>query len=139
MITRRMRVRPLPRAEPVPHCQTPLTLYSPPPMAVAPRFKISLPPQVALLATIILWGCSFIASKAALRELSPVPLVFLRFALGTGLLVAVCVMRREPLVPPRNTWPMLALMGFIGVFVHHLLQGYGLQTATAVHSGWLIA
>jgi drug/metabolite transporter (DMT)-like permease len=30
-------------------------------------------------------------------------------------------------------------MGFVGVFVHHLLQGYGLQTATAVHSGWLIA
>src|SRR5436309_2370612 len=107
-------------------------------MAVQHSAKRALPPQVALLITIFLWGCSFVASKAALREVSPVTLVFLRFALGTALLLGVVLFRREPPIPPRAAWPALALMGFIGVFVHHLLQGFGLQLATAVHSGWLI-
>jgi len=29
-------------------------------------------------------------------------------------------------------------MGFIGIFVHHMLQGYGLTMTTALHTGWLI-
>jgi drug/metabolite transporter (DMT)-like permease len=107
-------------------------------MANENRAKRALPPRVALLLTVLLWGCSFVATKAALREISPISLVFLRFALGTALLLGVVLFRKEPLIPPRDSWPALALMGFVGVFVHHLLQGYGLQFATAVHSGWLI-
>ena len=29
-------------------------------------------------------------------------------------------------------------MGFVGVFVHQLLQAYGLTLTTAVKTGWLI-
>src|SRR5205085_8891314 len=33
---------------------------------------------------------------------------------------------------------MLALMGFIGVFFHQVLQAYALTLTSAVHTGWLI-
>ena len=98
-----------------------------------------LPPRVALLLTILFWGASFVATKTALRDISPVTLIVLRFALGTALLLGLLRARGQPMVPPRDSWLTLAFMGFVGVFLHHLLQATALTTTTAVHAGWLIA
>jgi drug/metabolite transporter (DMT)-like permease len=95
-------------------------------------------PRVAAFVAIVLWGLSFVATKAALREVSPVTLIVTRFAMGAALLHGALAMRREPLVPPRSAWPALALMGFVGVFVHQLLQAHALTLTTAVRTGWLI-
>src|SRR6476660_9246965 len=85
-----------------------------------------------------MWGCSFIAGKIALREVSPVTLLFTRFALGTAFLFAILILRKNNPLPPRNALPALTLMGFIGIFVHQMLQAYGLTMTTALHTGWLI-
>lgn len=97
-----------------------------------------MPPRLGAFVAIVLWGISFVATKAALRELTPLTLIFTRFALGTALLVAILAYRRRPLVPPRDSWGSLALMGFVGVFVHQILQAYGLTLTSAVQTGWLI-
>src|SRR6266516_2289248 len=97
-----------------------------------------LPARVAALLAVVLWGISFVATKAALREISPITLIFTRFALGTGVLVLILKIRRESPIPPRDTLPSLALMGFVGVFVHQMLQVHGLTLTTAVRTGWLI-
>jgi drug/metabolite transporter (DMT)-like permease len=94
--------------------------------------------RLAALAAVVLWGISFVATRAALREISPVTLVFTRFALGTALLFALLAVRRRLTAPPRSAWPALVSMGFIGVFVHQMLQAHGLELTTAVHAGWLI-
>jgi drug/metabolite transporter (DMT)-like permease len=85
-----------------------------------------------------MWGISFVATKAALREVSPVTLIFTRFALGVAVLFLILKLRRESLVPPRDTWPMLALMGFVGIFLHQMIQAHALTLTTAVRTGWLI-
>jgi len=87
---------------------------------------------------VILWGLSFVATKAALREISPITLIFTRFALGTALLLAIVSARGTSPIPPRDAWPALALMGFFGIFLHQMLQAFGLTLTTAVHTGWLI-
>ncbi|HVR38921.1 MAG TPA: DMT family transporter, partial [Thermoanaerobaculia bacterium] len=91
-----------------------------------------MPRFLAFLA-VIFWGISFVASKAALHEVSPTTLIFLRFAIGAVMLLAIV---RE--LPPRDSWKQLALMGFSGVFVHQMLQAYGLTLTTAMNCGWLI-
>jgi drug/metabolite transporter (DMT)-like permease len=93
--------------------------------AAMPRFLAGL--------AIVFWGISFVATKAALREVSPVTLIFCRFSIGALVLLALV---RE--LPPRHAWKQLALMGFIGVFVHQMLQAYGLTLTSATNSGWLI-
>ena len=98
----------------------------------------SLRPRLLALIAVVLWGVSFVATKAALRELSPVTLVFLRFALGTALLFALLLARGVSPLPPRDALPSLLLMGFVGIFVHQLLQSVGLTMTTAVQTGWLI-
>jgi drug/metabolite transporter (DMT)-like permease len=90
-------------------------------------------PRFFAFIAIVFWGISFVATKAALREVGPVTLIFCRFAIGALVLLALV---RE--LPPRHAWKQLALMGFIGVFVHQMLQAYGLTLTSATNSGWLI-
>ena len=92
-----------------------------------------IPPRVGALVAVILWGISFVATKAALREVSPVTLIFLRFFIG-AVLLAIIVRK----LPPRDALPQLALMGFLGVFVHQMIQAHALTMTSAVHTGWLI-
>ena len=94
--------------------------------------------RLAALAAVVLWGVSFVATKAALREVSPVTLIFTRFALGVAVLFLILKLRREPLIPPRADWPILAVMGFVGIFLHQMIQVHGLTLTTAVRTGWLI-
>jgi len=97
-----------------------------------------MPPRWRAFLAIVFWGLSFVATKAALRELSPITLIVTRFALGVALLLVLLRARDVPLLPPRDAWPSLALMGFVGVFVHQLLQSYALTMTGAINAGWLI-
>jgi drug/metabolite transporter (DMT)-like permease len=94
--------------------------------------------RLAAFAAIVMWGVSFVATKAALREVSPVTLIFTRFALGVAVLFLILKLRRQSLSPPRDAWPMLAAMGFVGIFLHQMLQAHALTLTTAVRTGWLI-
>lgn len=91
----------------------------------SPRFFASV--------AIVFWGVSFVATKAVLAHVSPVTLIFTRFLIGSIALLAIA--RR---LPPRTHWPSLALMGFVGVFVHQLLQAFALTMTSATNTGWLI-
>src|SRR5437764_4200280 len=90
-------------------------------------------PRLGALLAVVFWGISFVATKATLREVSPVTLIFVRFVIGTLFLLAAT--RR---LPPRDAWRELLLMGFLGVFLHQMIQAHALTMTTAVHAGWLI-
>ena len=90
-------------------------------------------PRLGALIAVIFWGMSFVATKAALREVSPITVITVRFAIGAVLLLLI--VRK---FPPRDAWPQLAAMGFVGIFFHQMLQSYALTMTTAVHTGWLI-
>ena len=92
-------------------------------------------PRLQAFLAIVFWGLSFVATRLALREVSPTTLIFTRFTLGVVLLHVILAARRMPLLPPRSSWPTLALMGFVGIFVHQLLQSYALTMTTAVRTG----
>ncbi len=97
-----------------------------------------MPPRLGALAAILFWGVSFVATKAVLREISPVALVFTRAGVGTLLLTAILLLRGKPVLPPRDALVPLAAMGFVGVAFHQLLQARGLTLTSAVNAGWLI-
>src|SRR5205809_15639 len=61
-----------------------------------------LPPRIAALLAVVLWGISFVATKAALREMSPPTLIFTRFALGVGLLLIILRRQGANVLPPRS-------------------------------------
>jgi drug/metabolite transporter (DMT)-like permease len=90
-------------------------------------------PRAAAALAVVFWGISFVATKAALKEVAPVTLIFLRFGIAAAVLLAIV---RQ--LPPREAWPSLALMGFVGIFIHQMLQAFALTMTSATSTGWLI-
>ena len=88
---------------------------------------------------VLVWGASFIATKIALEDISPVTVVWLRFAMGVAILGAAVVGRRQFAVPKLKELGYFALLGFIGITFHQWLQSTGLQTALASTTAWIVA
>ena len=97
-----------------------------------------MPPRLGALLAVVFWGVSFVATKAVVAEISPTTLIFSRAGLGSLLLCAFLALRRQPVLPPRDALGPLALMGFVGVAFHQLLQAHALRLTSAVSTGWLI-
>jgi drug/metabolite transporter (DMT)-like permease len=88
---------------------------------------------------VIFWGGSFVATKVALRDVSPVTVVWLRFAIGFIILGAAARLRRQVSLPARRDLGYFALLGFLGITFHQWLQSAGLQTAQATTTAWIVA
>lgn len=86
----------------------------------------------------VFWGASFVAVKEALREIAPATVVWLRFAIGIAVLAVAVTARGQFRLPRPGDLPYFALLGFLGVTLHHWLQSNGLLTAQASTSAWII-
>ena len=96
-------------------------------------------PYIKALFAVIVWGASFIATKVALRDVSPVTVVWTRFAMGVIILGAIVSARRQISLPARNELAYFALLGFLGITFHQWLQSTGLVTAQATTTAWIVA
>ncbi len=102
-----------------------------------PKYKLLS--HIEATFAVIVWGASFIATKVALKEVSPITVVWLRFAIGVIVLGAAVFMRRQFTLPRRSEWGYLALLGFLGITFHQWLQSNGLVTAQANTTAWIVA
>lgn len=91
------------------------------------------------LFAVTAWGASFIVIKLILREVSPVTLVWLRFAIGITTLGAIVLARRQFTLPRLRELPIFFFLGGMGITFHQWLQSNGLVTAAASTSGWIVA
>jgi drug/metabolite transporter (DMT)-like permease len=94
---------------------------------------------IEVTLTVIFWGVSFIATKVALRDVSPPTVVWLRFAMGLVIMGIAVLMRRQFTQPDRKDLSYLALLGFLGITLHQWLQSTALVTSQASTTAWIIA
>lgn len=88
---------------------------------------------------VAVWGASFVATKIALRELTPVALVWIRFAMGVALLGAVVFARGQFRPVGGRDLATFSFLGFLGITLHQWLQSNGLVTSQATTTGWIVA
>ena len=79
------------------------------------------------------------ATKVALRYISPVTVVWLRFGMGLLILGAAMLARKQFALPGRRDLAYFALVGFLGITFHQWLQSTGLVTAQATTTAWIVA
>ncbi|HEX5807435.1 MAG TPA: DMT family transporter, partial [Anaerolineales bacterium] len=91
------------------------------------------------LFAVIVWGASFIATKVALQDISPITIVWLRFFMGVVILGMAVILRRQFTLPDKKEWAYFALLGFLGITFHQWLQSNGLQTSEAGTTAWIVA
>jgi drug/metabolite transporter (DMT)-like permease len=91
------------------------------------------------LAAALFWGASFVATKTALREIHPVTLIVLRFAMGVAVLAsAIWLLKISRWVCPRDL-VLLAVLGANSITIHQGLQATGLLFTSAGSMAWLVA
>lgn len=91
------------------------------------------------LFAVAVWGGSFIATKVVLRDISPVTIVWTRFAMGVVILGIVVTARKQFALLNKNEWLYFALLGFLGITFHQWLQSNALQTSEASTTAWIVA
>jgi drug/metabolite transporter (DMT)-like permease len=96
-------------------------------------------PYAEALFAVIVWGASFIATKVALQDSSPLTIVWLRFLIGVVILGIVVALRRQFGLPEKKEWGYFALLGFLGITFHQWLQSNALQTAEAGTTAWIVS
>ncbi len=88
---------------------------------------------------VVVWGCTFIATKIALRDITPVAVVWLRFTIGVLVLGTAVGLRRQFGLPKPSEWGYFALLGFLGITFHQWLQSNGLETSQATTTAWIVS
>ncbi|HJW90439.1 MAG TPA: DMT family transporter [Anaerolineales bacterium] len=101
--------------------------------------RLRIAPLIKATIAVVVWGASFIATKVALRDVSPVTVVWLRFAIGVAILGVAVFFRRQFYRPRWKEMAYFALLGFIGITFHQWLQSTGLLTAQASTTAWIVS
>ena len=94
---------------------------------------------IELTFAAVAWGVSFIATKIAVQQVAPAVVVFLRFAIGAVIMLAILLARRQLTLPTFKEGFYYALLGFIGISFHQWLQSTGLVTAQASTTSWIVS
>ena len=94
---------------------------------------------IKLSIAIAIWGGSFIAIKIAVRDVSPVTVVWLRFLIGTVILGYMTWKQKDLALSSWKDRIELVLLGFLGVTLHQMLQSSGLMTSEASTTAWLVS
>jgi drug/metabolite transporter (DMT)-like permease len=88
---------------------------------------------------VFIWGISFVATKVALRYVSPVTVVWLRFAIGSLVLAAAVYIRKQFRWIGVKDALYFLLLGFLGITFHQWLQSNALVTSQATTTAWIVA
>ena len=92
--------------------------------------------EAALIVNTVIWGATFVLVKQALRDVSPVLFLALRFTLATVMLAALFRGSWSHPLNPRRSLAGGALAG-IFLFSGYAFQTIGLQYTTAPKSAFL--
>ena len=100
-------------------------------------------PTLAVLASMLLWGLSFVSSKAVLNTgFPPATMVSLRFLIAAAILLPLR-RRLEPGIrladlSRRQRW-LLFWSGFVGATVYFFFESRGIKLTSASHASLIIA
>jgi drug/metabolite transporter (DMT)-like permease len=90
-----------------------------------------------IILAVIFWGTSFIATKVALKELSPETIISLRLIIGSVFLFITAIMYKKDFSINPKSHGIIFILALIAVF-HLMIQVTGLKYTTASNTGWII-
>jgi drug/metabolite transporter (DMT)-like permease len=98
-------------------------------------------PEVAELFVVSLWASTFLVTKAAFAEISPLAFAFVRFALMTALAFGILALRSRGRLPPIHRSDLLRFVvaGLTGYTLYQLGFVLGLDRTSPFSSSLLIA
>ena len=94
----------------------------------------------SLVLTMFLWGGTFIAGRLLADTVEPASAAFLRFLIASAaMLIMTRLVEKKFILPPKNLWLPLVLLGMTGVFAYNVFFFNGLQHINAGRASLIIA
>ena len=90
-----------------------------------------------IIFAVIFWGSSFIATKVALKELSPETIISLRLIIASVFLFVTAIVYKKDFSINLKSHGIIFILALIAVF-HLMIQVIGLKYTTASNTGWII-
>jgi drug/metabolite transporter (DMT)-like permease len=90
-----------------------------------------------IILAVIFWGSSFIATKVALKELSPETIISLRLIIASVFLFISALLLKKDFSINLKSQGFIFILALIAVF-HLMIQVTGLKFTTASNTGWII-
>src|ERR671914_397624 len=94
----------------------------------------------SVILVMVVWGSTFVVTKAAVSEIPPLTLAVLRFGIASGVLLPIAAarggVRRLPQPLPLAA---LALMSFTGIALFHVAFNYALVYGSASQGALIFA
>lgn len=94
--------------------------------------------RLILLACVIIWGWSFVFTKAALSYVTPAELLGLRLLTGLPVQLAIILARRLRFDFTFRQYRTI-LIGSAIITAHFLIQITGIEYTSATNTGWIIS
>src|SRR5690349_8462065 len=94
-------------------------------------------PLLAVVGTITTWAASFPAIGFALRELDPLPLASIRFAMA-AVPAVIWLAWRRPRALPASGYAIVAFCGVLGIALYNLLLNSGQATVSAGAASFIV-
>jgi drug/metabolite transporter (DMT)-like permease len=94
--------------------------------------------HILLLAVVIFWGWSFVATKVCLNYWTPVEILGLRYLLAIPVLIAIAAYKNIRPNFSRRDW-IAMITGSAILTAHFLIQINGMRFTSATNTGWIIA
>jgi drug/metabolite transporter (DMT)-like permease len=85
---------------------------------------------IALLAVMVVWGSTFVVTKAAIAELPPLTMAFVRVSIG-ALVLAPFAIPRMRASHAQLPWRWIWVMGLVGVAVYYVVFNSSLSYTSA--------
>jgi len=93
--------------------------------------------HLLIILAVIFWGSSFIATKVALKELSPETIISLRLIIASAFLFITAIVYKKDFSINLKSHGIIFILALIAVF-HLMIQVTGLKYTTASNTGWII-
>lgn len=94
---------------------------------------------VALTMTVLLWGTSFVAIRQSMHDFSPGGLALLRYIIASIAVIPVYFWLPTRIKPNLKDWPVLFILGMLGIGIYNILLNIGETTTSAAIASFMIS
>ncbi|HBE78498.1 MAG TPA: EamA family transporter [Firmicutes bacterium] len=92
-----------------------------------------------LLTVPIFWGTSYVAAKIGMRDLLPLNLAIVRFAMASIIFSLILLIKKKNLRIDKQDIPEFFLLGFLAISFFYYIHYTGLQYTTSTNAGLIMA
>lgn len=96
-------------------------------------------PLMAIIATSIIWGLSFLSIKVTVAIIPPMTLALTRFLIGSAVLTIIYLLKEKERKFNKKDIPFFALSGALGVSAYFYFENHAISLISASSAALIIA